>query len=189
MAYGKNAQVERTAMDYDIAVIDQLSGTSETQRASNYRWLSLQGEQTKIEAMKLQTDLIRQFRKEHRNQLMTPEFAYSMLCLALGKMIWYESAQKRKGSDLSKEEFQKVQEIRIERIKAKTRKKSSPKKDIIRVRFFNLIQTLREKGLSWREVSDYLGTHHKVKYAHSYIRESFNELALERNKVGIDLSE
>lgn len=171
-------------MDYDIKAVDELSGTNQAQRASNYRWLALQGEQTKIEAAKLQTDLIRQQRRQGSGQNMTPEFVYAMHALALGKMTWMETAQQRKGSKLSDKEFAKVQEIRIDRIQAKKRKKSSPKKDIIRVRFYQLIQSLREKELSWREVADYLATHHKVKLTHSYIRESFNELTAERQKAG-----
>ena len=168
-------------MDYNIKTIDEISGTTAAQRAANFRWLSLQGEQTKIEAIKLQTDLIRQYRHEHRNQQMTPEFAYAMSALALVKMIWLEKAQSRKGGKLSDGEFAQVQEIRIDRIKAKKKKKGSPKKELIRVRFFQLIQTLRGKELSWREISDYLATHHKVKLAHSYIRETFMELTMEKD--------
>jgi hypothetical protein len=171
-------------MDYDTSEVDRLSGTTATQRASNFRWLALQGEQTKIESAKLQTDLIRQHRRQGMGQTMTPEFIYAMLCLALVKMIWFETAQKRKGGKLSEEEFAKVQEIRIERIRGKKRTKGSPKKNLIRVRFYHEIQTLREKGLSWREISDFLRTHHKVKLAHSYIRESFIELTAEREKAG-----
>ena len=171
-------------MEYDIDEVNKLSGTSEAQRATNFRWLALQGEQTKIEAAKLQTDLIRQQRRQGQGQTMTPEFVYAMHALALVKMVWMETAQKRKGGKLSDEEFTKVQEIRIDRIKAKKRKKSSPKKDVIRVRFYTLIGTLRGKGLSWREISDYLATHHKVKLAHSYIRESYNELSAEKEKAG-----
>jgi hypothetical protein len=172
-------------MDYDIKEVDKLSGTTEAQRATNLRWLALQGEQTKIEAAKLQTDLIRQHRRQGMGQTMTPEFTYAMLSLALVKMVWMETAQKRKGGKLSDEEFKKIQEIRIERIQGKKRKKASPKKEIIRVRFYQLIQTLREKGLSWREISDFIRTHHKTRLAHSYIRESFIELTAEREKAGV----
>ena len=170
-------------MNYDIAVIDQLSGTSAAQRATNFRWLAKQGEPTKIEAGKLQTDLIRQQRR-HGSQTMTPELAYAMHALAVQKMVWLETAQQRKGAQLSEEEFAQVQAIRINRIQSKKRKKSSPKKDIIRVRFYQLIQTLRGKNLSWREIADYLATHHKVKLAHSYIRESYNELTAEKEQAG-----
>ncbi len=172
-------------MDYDIKTIDELSGTTAAQRAANFRWLALQGEQTKIEAIKLQTDLIRQFRKEHKNQLMSPEFAYAMSALALVKMVWMETAQQRKGAKLSEEEFAKMQEIRIDRIKSKKKKKGSPKKEIIRVRFFELIRKLRDEGLSWREISDYIATHHKTSLVHSYIRESYIELSAEKLKAGI----
>jgi len=171
-------------MNYDTTEVDRLSGTTETQRTANFRWLSQQGEQTKIEAAKLQTDLIRQARRI-AGQIMTPEFAYAMHALALVKMVWMETAQQRKGVKLSDDEFAKVQEIRIDRIKSKKRKKSSPKKTVIRVRFYQLIGTLREKGLSWREISDYISTHHKISLAHSYIRETFNELTAEKEKAGL----
>ncbi len=172
-------------MDYDIKLVDELSSTTATQRAANFRWLALQGELTKIEAAKLQTDLIRQHRRQGMGQTMTPEFVYAMHALALVKMVWAETAQRRKGATLTDAEFEKVQEIRVERIKGKKRKKASPKKNLIRVRFFQLIQTLREKGLSWREISDYLSTHHKIKLAHSYIREIFKELASEKEKAEV----
>jgi hypothetical protein len=172
-------------MDYDIKTIDELSGTTATQRAANFRWLSLQGEQTKIEAAKLQTDLIRQHRKQGQGMTMTPEFVYAMHALALVKMVWMETAQQRKGAKLSEEEFAKMQEIRIDRIKSKKKKKGSPKKEIIRIRFFELIRKLREEGLSWREISDYIATHHKMALTHSYIRESFIELLAEKTKAGV----
>ncbi len=172
-------------MDYDIKTIDELSGTTAAQRAANFRWLSLQGEQTKIEAAKLQTDLIRQQRKQGQGQTMTPEFVYAMHALALVKMVWMETAQQRKGAKLSEEEFAKMQEIRIDRIKSKKKKKGSPKKEIIRIRFFELIRKLREEGLSWREISDYIATHHKMTLTHSYIRESFIELSAEKTKAGV----
>lgn len=172
-------------MDYNIKTIDALSGTTAAQRAANFRWLSLQGEQTKIEAAKLQTDLIRQQRKQGQGMTMTPEFVYAMHALGLVKMVWMETAQQRKGAKLSEEEFAKMQEIRIDRIKAKKKKKGSPKKEIIRIRFFELIRKLREEGLSWREISDYIATHHKMILTHSYIRESFIELSAERTKAGV----
>ena len=172
-------------MDYEIKTIDELSGTTAAQRAANFRWLSLQGEQTKIEAAKLQTDLIRQQRKQGQGQTMTPEFVYAMHALALVKMVWMETAQQRKGAKLSEEEFAKMQEIRIDRIKSKKKKKGSPKKEIIRIRFFELIRKLREEGLSWREISDYIATHHKTTLTHSYIRESFIELLAEKTNAGI----
>jgi hypothetical protein len=173
-------------MDYDLKEVDKFSGTSEAQRAANFRWLALQGEQTKIEAAKIQTDLIRQHRRQGMGQTMTPEFVYAIHALALVKMVWMETAQQRKGAKLSDEEFAKMQEIRIDRIKSKKRKKASPKKNLIRIRFFELIRKLREEGLSWREVSDYLVTHHKTKLTHSYIRESFIELSAEKTKAGLN---
>lgn len=172
-------------MHYDIKVVDELSGTTAVQRATNFRWLSLQGEPTKIEATKLQTDLIRQHRIANQKQPMSAEFAYAMLCLALVKMIWLETAQQRKGSNLSEAEFTKIQAIRIDRVKSKKKTKGSPKKELIRIRYFELIRKLREENLSWREISDYIATHHKTRLTHSYLRESYLELSAEIIKTGI----
>lgn len=170
-------------MNYDIKVIDTMSETTSSQRAANLRWLALQGEQTVIEAIKMQTDLIRQYRIEHRGQAMSPEFAYAMLSRALLKMTWLETAQTRKGDELSDAEFAQVQRVRIERIRGKKRAKASPKKELIRIRFFPLIETLRKEGLSWRGISDYLHTHHKTRLAYNYIRESFKEIQAENEKL------
>jgi hypothetical protein len=117
---------------------------------------------------------------------MSPEFTFAMHALALSKMIWLETAQTRKGVPLSDDEFQKIQEIRVQRIKGKKRKKASPKLDIIRIRFFHEIQALREKELSWRQISDYLKTHHKIRFAHSFISTSFKKLSKEREKACVD---
>jgi hypothetical protein len=170
-------------MNYNIKYIDELSSTTASQRSKNNRWLAQQGEQTRIEAVKLQTDLVRQHRKQQQGQTVTPEYLYAMHALAVAKMIWAETAQQRKGSKLSDEEFEKMQEIRIDRIKSKKRKKASPKKELIRVRFLELIKKLREKNLSWREISEYIATHHKTKLTHSYIRESFLELTATKSST------
>jgi hypothetical protein len=170
-------------MDYEITLVDSLSSISAHQRAANLRWYAQQGEQTQIETEHQKTLLIR----KHRNQPQanTPEFNFAMHALAIQKMVWMESAQTRKGRPLSDEEFEKVQDIRINRIKGKSRQKSSPKLDIIRKRLFFEIQTLRAKGLSWRQISDYLQTHHKIRLAHSYIQTSYLKLVKEREKASI----
>jgi hypothetical protein len=171
-------------MNYDITEVDRLSSTSATQRAANIRWLARHGEQTQIEAIKLMTDLIRQYRRANQGQLMTPEFGHAMHALALVKMTWMETAEKRKGGKLSEAEYEKIHAVRVDRIKAKKHRKGSPKREMIRVRFYHDIKDLRQKGLSWREVADYLSTHHKTKLAYSYLRDTFNALTAEREKAG-----
>lgn len=170
-------------MRYDEKEVDRLSETSATERASLYRWLAKQGEQTRIEAMKLQTDLIRQHR-DRADKEKRPEFHYAMHVLALVKMHWIETAQSQKAR-LTNTEAAKLTEIRIERVLAQKRKKSSPKKEAIRIRFFHEVKMLREKGLSWRQVSDYIAKNHKTKIGYSYLRECFVELSAEKEKAGI----
>ena len=179
-------------MNYDVAEVDRLSETTQEQRDKNLRWLLKQGELTRIEATTLQTDLIRQHRQRSREQGViqtnTPEFIYAMFSLALSKMVWLQTAHQHKGTKLQDEDFTKVQEIRMDRIKAKRRKKTSLKKEVIRVRFYSLIQRLRDKGQTWREIADYISTYEQVKLAHSYIRQIFMELSAER-KAEAELKE
>lgn len=169
-------------MHYDQKEVDRLSGTTEAQRATLFRWLAKQGEQTRIEAAKLQTDLIRQNRQQS-DKSKHPEFVFAMHILALVKMHWIETAQSQK-VQMSESEAAKLTGIRIERIKAQRRKKSSPKKEAIRIRFYHEIKMLRENGLSWRQVSDYIAKNHKTRIGFSYLRETFAELTEEKEKAG-----
>lgn len=169
-------------MNYDISYIDSLTRSKAAQRAMVFRWFAGQGEAVKIEATKLQGDLAQQNRSHYDPQYRT-EFYFSMLVLALVKMHWIETAQSQK-IQLTAEDARQLSDIRISRIKSQRKPRTSPKKDLIRVRFYEEIKTLKNDGLSWRQISEYIRLHHKKTFTFGYIRDCFNELTCERDGVG-----
>ena len=168
-------------MNYDMNYIASLSRTTPAQRTMLFRWLAGQGEAVKIEATKLQGELAQQKRPQYDAQHRA-EFYYSMLVLALVKMHWIETAQAQK-VQLSDDEARKITDIRISRIKSQRNARPSPKKDLIRVRFYEEIKTLKNEGLSWRQIADYIRIHHKKTFTFGYIRDCFNDLTNEREGV------
>lgn len=162
-------------MQYDKDLVETYSETpSSSERAAAMRWLAGQGEAIQIEAFKLQTDLMRQRRQ--RGEKVSPELAYSLLVLACRKMRHEEDAMHMK-KRLSNEDAGKIQQRRLERFKAFKKGKESPKRELIRTRYYHLVQTLRTKeGLGWRNCSIYLKKFHNFDVTFSYLRSAILEL-------------
>lgn len=168
---------------YLITEIDRLTGTTSPERQTLMNWFARQGEQTRLEAFKLQSDLALQRRSEYRKEYR-PEFYYAMLILAVNKMKWTENAQRQKQA-LTPEETRQITELRITRIKAKRKVKSAPQKELIRTRFYEEIKQLRSQELSWREIEDYIAAHHKKKFSHGYLQQCFKQLTTEQLQAGV----
>lgn len=165
-------------MDKSCAYIDDMTGITKQRRAALFNWLATQGEAIKVEALKLQGDLSNQNRDRYSKEYRS-EFYYSMLILAIIKMHWTETAQQQKKS-LSDNDAAMITELRIGRLKAAKKTKSSPKKDLIRVRYYEEIAALKSQGLSWRQIAEYIRLHHKKKFTFGYLRNCFVELSAEK---------
>lgn len=170
--------------NYFIPEIDRLTGTTSPERQILMNWFAKQGEQTRLEAFKLQTDLAQQRHSEYRKEYRS-EFYYAMLILALNKMKWTKSAQRQKQA-LTPEQTHHITEIRIARIKAKRKAKTAPQKELIRTRFYEEIKQLRARELSWREIEDYIAQHHKKKFSHGYLQQCFHQLTIEQLQAGVE---
>lgn len=170
-------------MNYNTQYIDTLSKTKSAQRTMLFRWLTGQSESVKIEAVKLQGDFASKHRSQYNSQYRA-EYYYSMFVLALVNMHWIETAQSQKVA-LESDQARKISEIRISRIRSQRKQRTSPKKDLIRVRFYEEIKTLKNEGLSWRQIADYIRLHHKKTFTFGYLRDCYNELTIEREDIEI----
>ena len=165
---------------YDLNEVYRLTGLSDSKRKSLVYYYYKLPESIRIEAHKLQTDLIRQ----HRNKIAKSkenEFYYSFFLLALHKMQSIETGTKRKES-LSEDQLKKLDFIRKERIKSSHKKKSSPLKKLIEIRYFELINKLRSENVSWRDISVYIAKYHKKRISHQYLKKCFEDIKVEQNK-------
>jgi hypothetical protein len=142
------------------------------------RWLSRQPLPVILEAVRLQTDLMRQGRSREEKPGKLPEFALAKLVGAIGKIKGTEEALHRKAA-LDPEVSQRIQELRIAGARAKAPRKRPKKEAILRVRFGSLIDTLRSEGLGWRQIADYLSRHHHFKVSFAYLQRC---MAKQRNQ-------
>ncbi|MCX5814011.1 MAG: hypothetical protein NT178_15920 [Proteobacteria bacterium] len=164
--------------DYDLNYIYEITGLSDTERRSLINYYARLPEPVRIEAHKIQTDLMRQMKTGQRIKEKQAEFTYAMLVLALRKMKRIETGEYVGAG------MEKIRDMRAGRIMAAKKKKTSRIKDLIELRYYALITQLREKELGWREIAKYLEKYHKSKITFSYLRQCYEQITLEHKMRG-----
>ena len=157
--------------DYDLDCVQKLCGLTELQRRDLCRWYTRLPETVRIEACRLQTDLIRQNR-QHQKAGTMPEFMHAMFLMALQMMRSIEGGLDRKGK-LTLEQARRISEIRLARAKAERSGKKSPTRQKLELRHTEEINRLRGEGFSWREVTAYLKRFHRLDVSHTYLQKVF----------------
>ena len=149
--------------------------TPESEKVSAIKWFAQQPRSVQLEAIKLQTDLLRQGRG--KGIKTTPETVLDQLAEASRKMR-YEEESLRLKAKLSQDEAKKVHDRRVTRFKASRKNgKPSPKRESIRLKFFHLVQDLRSKeNFGWRNCASYLREYHKFNVTHAYLKEVVEDL-------------
>lgn len=140
--------------------------------AAALRWLGRQPLPVILEAFRLQTDLLRQASSRKEGKAPPgrfPEFVLAKLLAAIGKIRGTEEVLHRKGA-LDPEVTRRIQELRIAGARVKSPRKRPKKETVLRVKFGALIDTLRAKGLGWREIAYYLSRHHHFKVSFAYLQ-------------------
>jgi len=165
----------------DRKIIDRLSKTTAEGREILFRWFTDQGDVIRVAAVREQGELAARHKDEYQKAYRA-EFYYAMLVRAVAKLRWIESSHVQKAS-LAEEEAGELTARRRERIKDKARarrNKPSPKKEIIRIRFFEEIRQLREEGFSWRQISIFLKEYRKESFGWTYLKTTYETLEKER---------
>ena len=149
--------------------------TPESEKTSALKWFGQQPRPVQLEAIKFQTDLLRQARS--KGVKSTPENVLDQLAEASRKMR-YEEESLRLKAKLSQDEAKKVHERRVIRFKAsRNNGKPSPKREAIRLKFYHLVQDLRSKEkFGWRNCAAYLREYHKFNVTHAYLKEVIEDL-------------
>lgn len=159
---------------YDKSIIDALTDTPASERAAALTWFSEQGESIQIEAFRLQTELLRQRRKQ--GERVSPELAYALLVSVSLKMRFEESSLRMK-KRLDEAEAGRIHKRRVERFKASKHQNSGAKREVIRTRYYHLVQKLRtEDQMGWRSCADYLKKFHHFDVTYAYLQRTMLEL-------------
>jgi len=152
-----------------------MTDTPESEKAAALKWFGQQPKAVQLEAIKLQTDLLRQARG--KGIKVTPENVLDQLAEASRK-IRYEEESLRLKAKLTQDEAKRVHDRRVTRFKASRKNgKPSPKREAIRLKFYHLVRDLRTKeNFGWRNCAAYLREYHKFCVTHAYLKEVIEDL-------------
>lgn len=162
--------------NYDLEMVKALTNTTTEVRSRLAKYWSRQAEQVQIEAIKFALDLLWQSGVESKDNL--PEIFYSCLIKALGNMYYLDTARavrKKLTGSKSDCELRKISEIRIERLRAGKKGKSSPKTTKLLLQYGELVRQLRSKGFGWRKISHYLKRYNRLDVSHQTLYKAFRE--------------
>jgi len=160
---------------YDIAWVNQATRTDLKKRKSLVNWFDKQSENIQVEAL---ASMLKCAKEKKVAKGMLKEHLFSSLIETLKQMhkIETKNAMER-GMDSS--QGRQLTDMRIERIIAsRSSLKKSKKRDLILDRL-NDISRMKEKGLSWREISFYLKKYHRINISHSYLQQQFSKMLID----------
>lgn len=187
---------ETLTYPYNEKVINELTKLRPAERDALERWLCREGEPIKLEVLRRQTAMIQKFTSEGRARdaakaALWKQFQFEVLfsfrILAI-YALRYEEQRMKKKSEKSKEEIAAAAEIRtlrIARIKAQKKRRAAPRMAKFRDHHYHLVAALRQKGLSWRECSQYLEQFHHVIYAYPWLQRAVTRIEAEIAAAGI----
>ncbi len=156
-----------------MGYLDGLTSMIERDRRSLvYFFASLEADQ-QLDVMRRQAAIINRRRSEMDKDRRT-EFYYASLVLAAAELKAERARLKRRTATPS--DLGAADEERL--IYLKKRRSHSPNRDFL-VRHAALLRRLRDDGLSWRLMAEYLRRYHGQKISSSYLRLVFRELSVE----------
>ena len=162
-------------MKYNISFIESLTGMSKRVRNDLQNYFSRLPENVRIEVYRYQSDIAKEMREE-RIKGFNAEFTYSTFLLGVRRIRNLENKVAVKSGVLSQFEEERINNIRLSRIKNKNKPKPDNIRSMIENKYFVLISTLRGEGVSWRDISTYIKRYHKTTISHDYMCKIYKEL-------------
>lgn len=168
MTRGPLYQATRLAEDERNALVHYYNQLNETER---------------LDAHKLQVDLLRQQRETLKGLgLDLPAMNYATLLIALAKRKELARRMSRKDAEAVKHAEQ-IAAMRLQSVQGARRKRKAKILSQVRVRFYSIIEDLRKRGVSWRDIAEYLRRYHRRKISHTYLQKAYSLIRAEKEKA------
>lgn len=161
--------------------IKSIIGLDEAERLSLLRWSGRLPEATHVERIRLSRTAYFKLKAENP-KIEKDTLEYCALVLSLHNMRHVREIQHRK-SRHDKDALKRLDDIQIQRtlaLKKKTRGRGQHY-DFIKMNFEE-ISRLRSAKMSWRDIKNHIGLHHRKKISHTQVYRAFREIADEREK-------
>lgn len=166
------------APTYDRHLLGEISGTgSPSERSKALSWLADQGESTQIEVIRKRDELLHH--KRLPGAMVTPELSLGCLVLAAKILRRDEEALALKAR-LTEAQAGDVSRRRMDKFKTQRKGKRSPKYEMIRVQFYELITDLLEKKFSLADISLYLYQYHKFPITRGHLQKCLKKINAEK---------
>jgi hypothetical protein len=149
----------------DMEYVSRITKTGKQQRERLVELYSKVDEETRVALIAEQVKISRRLRQEHYQPEKNAEFIYACVILSVKDSL-SPSAISRKRSNVNLELLDTV------RAKSALKKTEGKKRRLIRLRYFSLVQRLKEEEhLSWAEISSYLAKNHRFRITAGYLQQ------------------
>jgi len=141
-----------------------LAGPARDQAIAYYRGLP---EPERIKIHKDQSAAFIRLRQENRNVPRSVLSYAAQVAAAMKHRALMESISRKKALDA--DQLEAIAEARINTIRGRRSAREGSNTRFLRL-YLHLVDRLRNEGLSWREISNYIAKYHKKKISHTHIR-------------------
>lgn len=129
----------------------------------------------------IRTAILKHFENEHAHKTFSQSQGDEALARTIQQVqneIRMSTQRKNQNRDL--EPLSHIQNMRLAMIHQNCRKKGKPTYQAIK-KHINTIVDLRLKGVSWRDIAEYLVRFCELKVSFSYLRRAYNEIKTEEH--------
>jgi len=160
----------------------QATRLAEDERNALVHYYAALNEQERLDVHKLQVDLLRQQREAMKALgLDLPAMNYATLLAAVAKRKELARRLSRKDAEAVKHAEQ-IAAMRLQSVQGSRRKRKAKTLNVIRVRFYPIVEDLRRKEVSWRDIAEYLRRYHKRRISHSYLQKAYSLIRREKEQ-------
>jgi hypothetical protein len=134
------------------------------------QWLAGQNTEILMRICKVKSVTLATWQSKYKAEKQAGNISTTIEQVELASLLDAVTAIKR---EIKGGKTEKAYELRVLEAKEKTKARKAPATTLISKNYLQLIHSLRKEGLSWRQVQQYLITHHHKKFAFSTIRTAY----------------
>lgn len=176
VSFQHNIQEEMSHM-HNPDEIQRVAKLTKEQRDANLRWLFKQDDEIQIEAMRQETEILRNEQRHGRR--ITEEIKLGSLAAAVEKLRKIEKGLHRKNREMpTKAEFDYADRIR-KLISSSRKPRAGTKESKVIMNLETLKRLHYEDGFSYEKMAQYLKTNNHLRINKDTIRKTFRKLGLD----------
>lgn len=156
-----------------------MKGITEENVGKLLRWYAKQPEVVRIDVHQKRFEIMNGWQNAKRAKgekaVYAPDIEYSAFVTAIKNVQRMFDNRKLTADD----DLEEITKARINAIKNDRKVKSAPVRNKLVDQLQSVMVKLRNEGLSWEKISDYIALHHKKRISRGYLRRVYTEIQTE----------